>query len=71
MTEYHVDIVGMTCDHCVRAVRSRLEKTPGVTVKNVAVGSADFALDDAKSSMTDIEEAISDEGYTVDTVTAR
>lgn len=71
MKDLHIDIVGMTCDHCVRAVRNRLAATPGVSVKDVQVGTADIALDESKASMSDVEDAISDEGYTVDVVTAR
>ena len=71
MRDLHIEIVGMTCDHCVRAVKNRLSATPGVNVKDVKVGTADIALDDSKASMSDVEDAISDEGYTVDTVTAR
>ena len=71
MRDLHIEIVGMTCDHCVRAVKNRLSATPGVSVKDVKVGVADILLDDSKASMEDVEEAISDEGYTVDVVTAR
>ena len=71
MKDLHIEIVGMTCDHCVRAVKNRLGATPGVQVKDVKVGTADILLDDSKASMADVEDAISDEGYTVDTVTAR
>ena len=71
MRDLHIEIVGMTCEHCVRAVKNRLAATPGVSVKDVTVGTADIQLDEAKTSMTDIEEAISDEGYTVDVVSAR
>jgi copper chaperone len=71
MSDLHIEIVGMTCDHCVRAVRNRLSSTPGITVKDVKVGTADIQLDDSRASMADVEDAISDEGYTVDTVTAR
>ncbi len=71
MRDLHIEIVGMTCEHCVRAVRNRLSATPGITVKDVKVGSVDLQIDDAKAKMDDIEDAISDEGYTVDTVTAR
>jgi copper chaperone len=70
MKDLHIEIVGMTCDHCVRAVKNRLAATPGVTVKDVAVGTADIRLDEDRASMADVEDAISDEGYTVDTVTA-
>jgi copper chaperone len=71
MPDLHIDIVGMTCEHCVRAVKNRLAATPGVSVKDVKVGAADIALDESKASMSDVEDAISDEGYTVDAVTAR
>jgi copper chaperone CopZ len=70
MKDLHIEIVGMTCDHCVRAVKNRLASTPGVSVKDVTVGAADIALDEARTSLSAVEDAISDEGYTVDTVTA-
>ena len=71
MKDIHIEIVGMTCEHCVRAVKNRLAATPGVSVKDVTVGTADIQLDESKASMEDVEDAISDEGYTVDAVTAR
>ncbi|HET9424139.1 MAG TPA: cation transporter [Gemmatimonadaceae bacterium] len=71
MRDLHIEIVGMTCEHCVRAVQNRLSSTAGVTVSGVKVGSADISLDESKTSLADVEEAISDEGYTVDTVTPR
>ena len=71
MKALHIEIVGMTCEHCVRAVKNRLSGTPGITVDDVQVGSVDLKLDESKASMDDVEDAISDEGYTVDTVTAR
>lgn len=71
MKDLHIEIVGMTCEHCVRAIKNRLSATPGVTVNDVQIGTADIQLDETKASMDDVEDAISDEGYTVDTVTAR
>ena len=71
MKDLHIEVVGMTCEHCVRAVKNRLSQTTGVQVKDVKVGSVDLLLDDSKTSLADVEDAISDEGYTVDTVTAR
>lgn len=71
MSDLHIEIVGMTCEHCVRAVKNRLAATPGVSVNDVKVGSADIRLDESKSTLADVEEAISDEGYTVDSVSAR
>ena len=71
MTSIHLEIVGMSCEHCIRAVRGRLERTPGVTVQDVKVGSADLRLDPAKTTIADIEDAVSDEGYTVDSFSER
>ena len=68
MRTLHVDIVGMTCEHCVRAVRNRLSATKGVEVTDVAIGSADIRYDPLVISTTEIEDAVSDEGYTVDTI---
>lgn len=64
MQDLKLSIEGMSCNHCVHAVRGRLEKTPGVEVRDVKIGSADLRFDPAKTSVDDIEEAIADEGYT-------
>ena len=64
MQPLHLTIEGMSCAHCLHAVRGRLEKTPGVHVKSVQIGSAVLEYDPSKTSVDDIEEAIADEGYT-------
>ena len=42
-------ISGMSCGHCVAAVKSALDAVPGVAVQNVTIGSATVALDPATS----------------------
>ena len=64
MTNLHLTIEGMTCEHCVRAVEGRLRRTAGVEVERVTVGSADVRYDPARTNVDQIEEAIADEGYT-------
>jgi copper chaperone len=64
MERVELTIEGMSCEHCVRAVRGRLERTPGVKVDDVQVGSATVEFDPAATSVDDLEEAIADEGYT-------
>ena len=64
MERLHLTIEGMSCEHCVRAVRGRLERTEGVKVDDVTIGSAVVAFDPERTSIDDIEEAIADEGYT-------
>ncbi len=64
MPHLQLTIEGMTCEHCVRAVRNRLEHTAGVKVTEVQVGLAALDYDPARATIDDIEEAIADEGYT-------
>ena len=64
MERVELTIEGMSCEHCVRAVKGRLERTPGVKVNDVQVGSATIDYDPATTSIDDLEEAIADEGYT-------
>jgi copper chaperone len=64
MERVELTIEGMSCEHCVRAVRGRLERTPGVKVDDVQVGSATIEYDPATTNVDDLEEAIADEGYT-------
>jgi copper chaperone CopZ len=64
METLKLTIEGMTCEHCVRSVRNRLETTDGVEVETVTVGAAELRYDPRTTSVDDIEEAIADEGYT-------
>jgi copper chaperone len=56
-------IGGMSCQHCVRAVREALETVPGVTISRVEIGSAEVSFDPAQSSAEAIAAAVSDAGY--------
>ena len=64
MESLKLTIEGMSCEHCVRAVKNRLTATPGVTVDEVGIGSALVRYDPAKTNVDEIEEVIADEGYT-------
>jgi len=64
MEPLKLTIEGMSCEHCVRAVKNRLTATPGVTVDEVVVGSARLKYDPARTTVDEIEELIADEGYT-------
>ena len=64
MEKLHLTIEGMTCQHCVRAVDTRLRATPGVEVEHVAIGSADVRYDPAQTNADALSELIADEGYT-------
>jgi copper chaperone len=64
MERLSLTIEGMTCEHCLRAVRGRLEHTPGVKIDDVSIGAATLEFDPNQTSVDEIEEAIADEGYT-------
>ncbi|HEY2854583.1 MAG TPA: cation transporter [Gemmatimonadaceae bacterium] len=70
MKELTLTIEGMSCEHCVRAVKNRLTATPGVTVEEVVVGAARLQYDPARTTVDEIEEVIADEGYTAFEATA-
>ena len=63
MNRTTLKIEGMTCGHCVHAVRKALEGLQGVKVENVSVGTASVEYDPALASVTGIAEAVSDAGY--------
>ena len=64
MTET-LTIDGMTCDHCVRAVREALSGIDGVTVESVQVGEARVDVDASRATTDGIAAALAEEGYTL------
>lgn len=56
-------IEGMTCHHCVMAVKDELEKIPHLQVRNVDIGSASIEYDESQVSDEAIVEAIEEAGY--------
>jgi copper chaperone len=64
MSHLQLQIQGMSCDHCVRAVRQALDGLPGVNVQDVQVGTASVEFDPARVTPDQIVDAVNDEGYT-------
>ena len=64
MSRTTLKIDGMSCGHCVAGVKKALEGLDGVTVENVAVGTATVAYDPALASPDKIAGAVTDAGYT-------
>jgi copper chaperone CopZ len=69
MNRATLEIGGMSCGHCVTSVKKSLQEIEGVTVENVAVGTATVAYDPAVASHEKIAKAVSDAGYTAAPVT--
>lgn len=65
MTQATFDISGMSCGHCVKAVDKALQQTEGVTVQQVAIGSATVEFDAARIDAAKIAQIIDDAGYQV------
>ncbi|MDD5008095.1 MAG: heavy-metal-associated domain-containing protein [Syntrophorhabdaceae bacterium] len=65
MAEAVMKIEGMSCQHCVMAVKKALGGVPGVVQSDVQIGSATVQYDDAKTKQKDIEAAIEKAGYKV------
>ena len=64
MTSKEFKIEGMTCNHCVMAVKMELSK---IELDNfdVQIGSAKTEYDETKIKSEDIEKAIEEAGYKV------
>jgi copper ion binding protein len=65
MATLELEISGMSCGHCVNAVKNALDEIYGVDVKKVEIGSASVEYDPARASLAVIERAIEDAGYQV------
>jgi copper chaperone len=66
MNEQTYTVVGMTCDHCVRAVSSELSKLPGVTRVDVDLTSGRVGVEsDAPLARDDVVAAVDEAGYEV------
>ena len=63
MQQATFNINGMSCNHCVSAVKQALSEVPGVTIENVAIGKAVISYEPALTKTTDITEALAEAGY--------
>lgn len=63
MKQLKLEVSGMSCGHCVGAVRDALAKVPGVKIDDVRIGSASVTIDDTKTTVSDLVDAVSDAGY--------
>lgn len=64
MTEKTINIEGMNCNHCVKAVEVELEEL-GVESFDVKIGSASVKYDESKISDDDISKAVDVAGFKV------
>ncbi len=58
-----IQIAGMSCMHCVAAVKKELAATEGVEVEEVTIGSARVRYNPERARKENIFEAIEEAGY--------
>ena len=59
-----IKIDGMSCQHCVMAVKKEIQKLD-VRTLDVKIGEATVEFDESKLKIESIENAIKDAGYIV------
>ena len=67
MTRATLKIDGMSCKHCIMAVREELLKLEpkGLILDDVQIGSAKVQYDVKLVSRTDIDHAVKEAGYNI------
>jgi copper chaperone len=67
MEKKTLKVEGMSCEHCVKAVNNALGGLPGLADVTVDLksGTVSFGFDPAKTALSKIEAAITEEGYEV------
>ena len=70
MSHIGLTITGMTCNHCVMAVKKELSKLPLIVV-NVAIGSAEIECEDSADTRAAVAQAVERAGYTLTAWEAR
>ncbi len=63
MKTVELNIEGMSCGHCVIAVRKELSKLPNTTVEDVQIGKAKVVIDESKITTQQLAQAIESAGY--------
>jgi copper chaperone CopZ len=63
MERLEMEIQGMSCGHCVGAVKRVLEEFDGVSITSLSVGRAEVAYDSAKADAPTILTAVQKAGY--------
>ncbi len=60
-----IEIDGMSCQHCVMAVKKGLEALDGVSEADVEVGKASVTFDESKVKDSDLNDAIVQTGFKI------
>jgi len=68
MEKTTLQVSGMTCGHCEKAVKTALLNVEGVSEVNVSLkdGKVEVGHDSNKAPVTKLKEAVEDQGYDVE-----
>lgn len=67
MTKAILNVDGMSCEHCVKAIKKAVSALPGVSDVSVDLSAKTVAVDHdpAQSTLDKIKNEIEDQGYDV------
>jgi copper chaperone CopZ len=68
MKTKNLSVSGMSCQHCVMTLRKQLLKLD-IKVNDVQIGSAQIEYDERKITESQIEEAVKEAGFSINTLT--
>lgn len=63
MEKVTLKVDGMSCGHCVRAVEQALRSVEGVSLEQLAIGSATVSFDPTRTTLGALIDAVADAGY--------
>lgn len=65
MEKATLQVEGMSCNHCVKAVEGAVRNAGGAATVDLAGKRVAVEFDQAKTSLASIKQAIEDQGYDV------
>lgn len=69
MKDIVIAISGMSCGHCLNAVKVALAKLDGIEVRSVRIGRAELRVPEGDAATGRVHAAIEDAGYKVEGIT--
>ncbi len=61
-----ITITGMSCQHCVHAVKEALSNLSGIQVDRVEIGIASLSVDEHTYDTATVAAALEEEGFKLD-----
>lgn len=65
MKSLNLTIEGMSCGHCVMAIKKEFAKVEGLQVDSVEIGKASVQIDESKVTEDTLIHAVDEAGYKV------